>query len=271
MNNPSIGETIRTYRQIRNFTQEELGSSVGVSAQAVSKWECGESLPDTALIVSIANKLDISTDTLLGNEKICEYDLYQAIMKFIGNESTENRFRKAFDFTWIIDSGLGGGFARPPQYAMQLSETIKNDGFTLISLYKELPYFILFPEPENGFSSVLKPDKRYSELFEIFADNDTLNAFFYLFSKDAEYIFEKEILAEKCSISPDKIAYVIELLERYIIKGENVTVNDEVITLYSCKKHDQEFIVLFAVAKTILDYVHYGYNTVTNWRNKPYL
>ena len=43
-----IGKNILTLRKIRGLTQEELAEQVGVSRQAVAKWENGESVPDLA-------------------------------------------------------------------------------------------------------------------------------------------------------------------------------------------------------------------------------
>ncbi|WJH37492.1 helix-turn-helix domain-containing protein [Paenibacillus sp. CC-CFT747] len=55
-------------RRSRGLTQEELGKQVSVSAQAVSKWEKGDSLPDLSIIVELAVIFDCSTDYLLGRE-----------------------------------------------------------------------------------------------------------------------------------------------------------------------------------------------------------
>ncbi len=47
--NLRIGEKIRELRQIKNVTQEELAVYLGLSPQAISKWENGFSLPDVTL------------------------------------------------------------------------------------------------------------------------------------------------------------------------------------------------------------------------------
>ena len=49
----SIGETICQYRQMRKMTQEEFASRLGVTAQAVSKWERGNGMPDVSLLSGI--------------------------------------------------------------------------------------------------------------------------------------------------------------------------------------------------------------------------
>ena len=51
----TLGKNIKKYRTEAGMTQEELGEAVGVSAQAVSKWENEESMPDTALLLPIAD------------------------------------------------------------------------------------------------------------------------------------------------------------------------------------------------------------------------
>lgn len=64
----NIGEAICQHRQMQKMTQEEFASRLGVTSQAVSKWERGNGLPDVALIEGICNVLNISANTLLGLE-----------------------------------------------------------------------------------------------------------------------------------------------------------------------------------------------------------
>lgn len=64
----NLGVKIAQLRRSSGMTQEELGKRLSVSAQAVSKWENGDSLPDLSLIVQLAETYDCSTDYLLGRE-----------------------------------------------------------------------------------------------------------------------------------------------------------------------------------------------------------
>jgi len=61
-----IGLIIKKTRLEKKITQEELAESLGVSAQAVSRWETGISYPDITLIPVIANYLNVTADELLG-------------------------------------------------------------------------------------------------------------------------------------------------------------------------------------------------------------
>lgn len=62
--NIKLGEKIRTLRKARNISQEVLAQYLGVSFQAVSKWENGDTMPDVAMIPAIASFFEVSTDEL---------------------------------------------------------------------------------------------------------------------------------------------------------------------------------------------------------------
>ena len=61
-----IGNVISQCRQNQKMTQEDFASRLGVTPQAVSKWERGTGLPDVSLLGDICRLLQISADTLLG-------------------------------------------------------------------------------------------------------------------------------------------------------------------------------------------------------------
>ena len=65
----SIGKNIAKYRKAKGLTQEELGAKLGVTNQAVSKWESEVSMPDVMLLPKIANALNITLDDLYGIAK----------------------------------------------------------------------------------------------------------------------------------------------------------------------------------------------------------
>ena len=65
----NIGETICQYRQMRKMTQEEFASRIGVTAQAVSKWERGNGMPDVSLLAGICKVLGVSAGALIGAEE----------------------------------------------------------------------------------------------------------------------------------------------------------------------------------------------------------
>jgi transcriptional regulator with XRE-family HTH domain len=76
-NQVSFGENLRRIRKERNLTQETAAEKIGVSGQAVSKWEKGECLPDVYNLKMLGRLYRVSIDKLLeteedGDEKVVE-------------------------------------------------------------------------------------------------------------------------------------------------------------------------------------------------------
>ncbi len=67
--NQTIGGRIAAYRKEKGMTQEDLAKHMGVSAQAVSKWENDLSCPDISALPKLCRLLGISTDELLSGKK----------------------------------------------------------------------------------------------------------------------------------------------------------------------------------------------------------
>jgi transcriptional regulator with XRE-family HTH domain len=61
----TIGEKINTLRKQRNMTQDELAEKMGVSSQAVSKWEKDLSIPDLPVLLELSDFFHISLDDLV--------------------------------------------------------------------------------------------------------------------------------------------------------------------------------------------------------------
>ena len=63
-----IGECILNYRKEHGLTQSEFGELLGVSTQAVSKWERELCYPDIFLLPDISNLIGVSIDAMIKQE-----------------------------------------------------------------------------------------------------------------------------------------------------------------------------------------------------------
>lgn len=93
-----LGNRLADLRKQHGYSQEELADKLGVSRQAISKWERGEASPDTDNLIELAKIYDISLDELLG--------LNPSNKKEENDEDKENKEEEKKDHIFISDEGI---------------------------------------------------------------------------------------------------------------------------------------------------------------------
>ena len=125
----NLGQTIRDLRHRDGRTQEALATALGVTAQAVSRWEAGGSYPDMELIPGIANYFAVTIDELFGYHNSREARV-SAIIQRINTYNIKARS----DDAWVEDclSILREGLAEFPQnerLLITLADTLSEAGW----------------------------------------------------------------------------------------------------------------------------------------------
>ncbi|MBQ7378819.1 MAG: helix-turn-helix transcriptional regulator [Clostridia bacterium] len=69
--NQTLGKRIGALRREKGLKQDELAEKLGISPQAVSKWETDQTCPDISLLPQLAKLLDVSVDELLSGKQEC--------------------------------------------------------------------------------------------------------------------------------------------------------------------------------------------------------
>ena len=115
-----LGEKIKKYRLGRDLSQEKLAEKVGVSRQAVTKWESNQSAPSTENLLAIAEVLDISIDELIikpsgkkrkkGTINIDKYNNYNILAYILGCTSFIGliQYQNIPATMWLIFALMGG-------------------------------------------------------------------------------------------------------------------------------------------------------------------
>ena len=103
----TIGTVISRLRKENHITQDELAKAVGVSAQAVSKWENG-GVPDIELLPRIADYFKVSIDTLFGRNITDYTDVENALAKKISKTEHTDRYNTMLELCWIMEKALMG-------------------------------------------------------------------------------------------------------------------------------------------------------------------
>ena len=271
-----LSQNIKRLRLEKNLTQEQLASMLGVSAQAVSKWETTDTYPDGALLLPLAKALDVSLDELFENDAVSMTDTSKKIMLLIQKTPLEDRFHLVRDIGWQIERGLFGGLSEygtkynPNEIKNQKNSSyILNDyGFTMISNGKE-PFFSVFPEPENGFGDFLNDKEELMKIFSALSDRDTMEALLHLYHQKERYIFESGVLVRKCGITEEKIPAIMQNLKQLcIVDQSDCVINGEKRTLYTAHP-SHKLLAVFLMAREIR---YKGAHTLqAHERNRPFL
>ena len=97
-----ISKTLKYLRQKNEKTQDELAEFLGITSQAVSKWERCEGYPDITLLPRIAGFFHVSVDTLLGVDEIARQNRIDEIT------AEYNRIRNhiPLDPNYRLDEGI---------------------------------------------------------------------------------------------------------------------------------------------------------------------
>ncbi len=72
MDQERIGKFISEIRKQRGMTQKELAEKIGISDKTISKWECGNSIPDITYLEALCDSLDIKVNELLSGELLSD-------------------------------------------------------------------------------------------------------------------------------------------------------------------------------------------------------
>ena len=101
----SLGQRIAHLRKAQGFTQEALSEMIGVTPQAVSKWENSQSCPDIMTLPHLAKLLNVTIDALLTGEEPAAAPsgqpvrpLEELIVRIMINEQDGNRFNVNLPF-----------------------------------------------------------------------------------------------------------------------------------------------------------------------------
>ncbi len=124
-----LGKTIRDLRKRDNRTQEDVAGALGITSQAVSRWESEGAYPDMELIPSLANYFGVTLDELFGFESKKE----KAIDDILAKIETEAQ-RACSDNEWVDDGilQLREGLAQFPgdeRLLMKLADLLWRAGY----------------------------------------------------------------------------------------------------------------------------------------------
>ena len=90
-----FSDNFRSMRKQRGLTQEQIAETLGVSCQAVSKWETNSSYPDISLLPIIADYFGVSVDYLIGHDTSKQIEEINSVCAQVGELFDQGRYWEA--------------------------------------------------------------------------------------------------------------------------------------------------------------------------------
>lgn len=220
-----LATTLQALRKKRGVTQEQLALYLGVSPQAVSKWENG-GYPDGDLLPRLADYFEVSIDYLYGREKekvSLEQEVMEAFQKMYpvkDAENPENYYEQMMRYIWAMHAGK---WRENKSYYERMrvdneTETasllMDESGFSYMRLNKNLEFSVIMKEPEDGFASYFKVTDEQAELFDFLSEKENRKVLFYLLSLKGQESVRAITVAKVLHIKMEQAEAALNYLSR---------------------------------------------------------
>lgn len=212
MSAPTIFSTrLQALRKENGVTQEQLAGHLGVSPQAVSKWENG-SYPDGDLLPKIADFFKVTIDYLYGRAErdlSVEQQIINDLQKQPRREdnSHEEYFDKVLEYIWAMqiagwrDNRWYYPRSRPSSDAGHTASSLTDKmGFTFLRMNEDLQYYFITKTPPQGFAKRLGRPEALAPLFEFLGDIINLKVLMYMLSLNAGEVVRASTVAKRLNI-----------------------------------------------------------------------
>ena len=275
----TIGKNIAELRKAKGVKQDELARFVGITAQAVSKWENG-GVPDTELLPKIADYFNVSIDELFGRELNNAIDIQDAILRDITKTKVDDRISRAFELCWMIEQSMYGAiFSDPDRFREEAKTHGENDqiysqievdsGYTEMGLFNRMQYFLVVPDAKDKDKALLDGID-YPGFFKLMADKDIFETLVFLYKRDSFNAFTEKLIIKELGYAEDKAKQIIaELLRLNIIAKKVADIGNDVVEVYQFARRPS-FVSMLIFAREMID-IPNNFYVNNRSRRKPYL
>ena len=209
-----IGKQITALRRDRNMTQEQLATLIGVSAQTVSKWECGTTMPDILLLPVLADIFEVSIDALFGIEP----KIRQNTIPVTDTQPPEAAYDMCLDLMW----GDADSTAEERRKDILKFRRSLTDDRTSQSMYLTSDYKGIFADADMALVCRLTHDEQFKPLqfidaalfLSALAQTDVLKIMQYQLSNNGRG-FTAATAAAKCGMTEEAATNALGCLVQF--------------------------------------------------------
>ena len=271
-----LSDRIAQLRKERGLTQEQLGQLVGVSAQAVSKWEKGGA-PDVELLPALADRLSITIDALFGREGGEAVDMAQTARRWIRTIPEGHRLDQlcrliwdvagqimqsqnysynvedAFDIKYLKRAEMTGPDDGVERRVLTRTRITLEEGFMMDVHADDFSFVTIWPQPEAGYEAFFTKNAIYRRLFDVLSKPMCLELLEYLYSKPARYYVSGAVAKPLGIDAAEAERLMSALAEAHLMRMLELELEDEMVKAYVLQNIDA-FIPLLYTARCLTEY-----------------
>lgn len=270
-----FSKQLQKLRKAKGVKQEQLAEYLGVSIQAVSKWENG-SYPDGDLLPRIAKYFEVSIDYLYGDEQE-KMTMEERVKEYLegGNLS-----EKMLELIWMM--GWGGmknvrklPVPEMPQSADCTATCILEDSwYYYMHFNEEMRYATVVEAPKEGYEAYFAETDKLAEICRFLGEEDNIKLVLFMLSLKQDICVRSETVAEYLGISREKAEKALHMIRTF--SNDNTMVEETNLlaagggneAIYStCAYQGLSYLRLLMSAKEILYPVSSWYGLLCNMEN----
>ena len=258
-----LSKRIAELRRERGLTQEQLGQLVGVSAQAVSKWEKGGA-PDVELLPVLADRLGVTIDGLFGRGEGAAPDVGRQLGRWLQSVPKEERLMRLFRLLAgsylsicvtpqnleptsalkvMAESCYAAGLLPDTPDTWFRSVVVTDEGLLLGVIAENFPLYLLLPEPPEGYEVHFASDAEYRKLFSALSLEGSLEILRYLYSQKANY-YTVSAIAKRTGLSKDAVEAAVRAMAAcHLLREKSLEMEEGTMEVYMI--HDNMALVPF--------------------------
>ncbi len=253
----TFSENIKKYRTAAGLTQEEVAEKVGISGQAVSKWETSDTFPDPTLLPSLADALGVSIDMLFGHEAREVKTVAPEIFNYIKHgDKAKSEDRRMYD---TIASAYKS-WDRNEYRSDIWDKPFQNTKMCRQELFTDHAAGMMFDHPEFAFATVVfEPPEGFESLFTEEAityltplgDTDIVKCLIELLKRSSRSAYELTILLREAGVDMTKEGEIRDKLKNLtrLISVNDVEINKKSHTIVELRPNYTPYLLnIFAAA-----------------------
>ena len=233
-----MGAKIQELRRKKGVTQAEMGEAIGVSSQAVSRWENQVGTPDIDSLPLIADYFGVTVDELFSHTtKMTSDKIAEALQDEIASSKDNELFEKSYLMCENIALGAVAQIKQNPEHLYRTGKynafALRDGGFVKMRKQDDFNFFFLLSERDGFKERVKRNADNLVAFFKVLSDKTTFEIFSFLYTRTSTP-FTLDYIKKSLGISAhDAESGIGALIEANMVEKSELETAEGMIPVYS--------------------------------------